>query len=415
MNMGSGMQGFPPQIAKAMNPHQFNQDKSHFKNMPTLFFTDLSPDVYNLDLYKFIESKGFRVYKTNVLMDKRTNKNKCCGYATFNNKEEAQRALDALNYTKFKGKEIRIMWANKDKPAESANIYIKKIAPEFDQSDIQSYFQKFGKVVSCKIEKWPDGTSRGFGYLQFEEESKAGEAINESNNTELTKTITMPDGTQNTIKCLIEVSPFQKKLERLDKVEQPFTNLYVKHLPTGCTEEMLKSLFEKFGEIESVKIQLDKDGKSLDFGYVDFKETDAAHKALKEMDKHLIEEGKVLYVSRHYSKKEIELQSLKPNSDYKMQQKQHNNSNLFVKNLPENLTEEDFKKPFEAIGNVLSTKLVSKDRDGKLCVSHGYVLYEKIEDAQKAIMKLSEENIFCNKPLKMDFWRSKEDIKNEIE
>ena len=137
------------------------------------------------------------------------------------------------------------------------------------------------------------------------------------------------------------------------------------------------------------------------------------------MDKFQIEEGKVLYVTKHLSKKEMELQASKPNSDFKMQQIQHNNSNLYVKNLPPTLTDEAFMTEFNKIGKVLSVKLVRKtnrahDGTEETFVTHGYVLYEKTEDAQKAIMRLSEDYVFGGgKPLKIDFWRSKEDIEAE--
>ena len=201
----------------------------------------------------------------------------------------------------------------------------------------------------------------------------------------LTKTVTEADGTQRVVTCTIEVSSFKKRQDR-NEIEQPFTNLYVKNLPKNCNEEMLKNLFERFGEIESVRIQKDPQGELLDFGFVNFKDTSSAHQAMKEMDKYVIEEGRVLYVSRHLSKKEMELQQQKPNSDFKMQQKTHNNSNLFVTGLPENLTDERFMEEFNKIGKVLSVKLIHKDRkemDGTSSkfVSHGYVLYEKTEDA----------------------------------
>ena len=108
--------------------------------MPTLYIADLSRDVYNLDLYKFFDSKGFKVYKAKVSLDKKTNQSKGCGYAIFNHQEEAQRALDTLNYTKLKGKEVRMMWASREKKPQEANLYVRRIAPEFNQSDLQSYF-----------------------------------------------------------------------------------------------------------------------------------------------------------------------------------------------------------------------------------------------------------------------------------
>ena len=38
-------------------------------------------------------------------------------------------------------------------------------------------FQQFGPIRSCKLELFPDGKSRGFGYIQFESEEAANAAI----------------------------------------------------------------------------------------------------------------------------------------------------------------------------------------------------------------------------------------------
>lgn len=44
----------------------------------------------------------------------------------------------------------------------------------------------------------------------------------------------------------------------------------------------------------------------------------------------------------------------------------------------------------------------------------GYVLYEKVEQAQKCIQMFDSSHCFGynNKPLKVDFWQAKEDLKN---
>jgi polyadenylate-binding protein len=38
-------------------------------------------------------------------------------------------------------------------------------------------FQQYGKIGSCKLEIYGDGTSRGFGYVQFDSADDAKKAI----------------------------------------------------------------------------------------------------------------------------------------------------------------------------------------------------------------------------------------------
>ena len=65
-----------------------------------------------------------------------------------------------------------------------------------------------------------------------------------------------------------------------------FNNLYVKNFPKGTNEESLKGMFAEFGEIESVFIpKLEGTDEYKDYGYVCFKKTEDAEKALEMMNK----------------------------------------------------------------------------------------------------------------------------------
>jgi len=69
------------------------------------------------------------------------------------------------------------------------------------------------------------------------------------------------------------------------------------------------------------------------------------------------------------------------------QQKKDNSSNLFVKNLPEVTTPKDLYDLFVQYGNIISINL--KQKENNQCLGYGYVNFEKVEDAQKAIESLN--------------------------
>ncbi len=61
--------------------------------------------------------------------------------------------------------------------------------------------------------------------------------------------------------------------------------IFVGNLAWKATEETLKSLFEQFGEVVSVKIVTDQyTGKSRGFGFVEMKNDEDAQKAIRELD-----------------------------------------------------------------------------------------------------------------------------------
>jgi RNA recognition motif-containing protein len=60
--------------------------------------------------------------------------------------------------------------------------------------------------------------------------------------------------------------------------------LYVGSLPYSVTEEELRDLFSPFGDIESVRIIMDKaTGQSKGFGFVEMASVDDAQKAIESL------------------------------------------------------------------------------------------------------------------------------------
>jgi RNA recognition motif-containing protein len=61
--------------------------------------------------------------------------------------------------------------------------------------------------------------------------------------------------------------------------------IYVGNLSKETTEPQLRETFEKFGEVTSANIVMDKEsGKSRGFGFVEMASTEHGQKAITEMD-----------------------------------------------------------------------------------------------------------------------------------
>jgi len=61
-----------------------------------------------------------------------------------------------------------------------ANLVVKSIDVGVTQQQFYDTFKQFGAIRSCKLELYPDGKSRAFGYIQFESEDAANVAIAQS-------------------------------------------------------------------------------------------------------------------------------------------------------------------------------------------------------------------------------------------
>lgn len=60
---------------------------------------------------------------------------------------------------------------------------LQNLNESVDNAKLQELFQKFGKILSCKVVMSEDTKSKGFGFVQFEHEDSALAAIEKLNGT----------------------------------------------------------------------------------------------------------------------------------------------------------------------------------------------------------------------------------------
>lgn len=131
----------------------------------SLYIGNLSKETYDLDLYKFFSSKGYRVQSAKVMFDKDTNKSLGFGYLNFIDEEESKRCMEEMNNQNINGKQI-VLNKKKEQDFDSkANIIVRNLPKDIDQKKLMELFQGYGKIGSCKLEVFADNKSRGFGYV----------------------------------------------------------------------------------------------------------------------------------------------------------------------------------------------------------------------------------------------------------
>lgn len=176
-------------------------------------------------------------------------------------------------------------------------------------------------------------------------------------------------------------------------------------------------MFASFGEIESAVVRKEEDGKLCDTGYVCYKNSDDAEKALEGMNKKVFADGQFLIVNRHISKRDNEGQSDSKIRPISQNLTQTFNSNIFVKFIPNDVSEDDIKKTFSEVGKIISIKIKESKRtvdNEEFCqYKYGYILYDKVEEAQFAIKKFDAQSVFGARPLKVELWVSKDEMEQE--
>lgn len=162
----------------------------------------------------------------------------------------AERALDTMNFDVLKGRPIRIMWSQRDPSLRRSgvgNVFIKNLDTDIDNKAMYDTFSAFGNILSCKVaQDSSNGESKGYGFVHFETEEAALNAIQKVNGMLL-----------NGKKVFVgRFVPRKDREIELGEKAKKFTNVYVKNICEDIDEANLTAMFEKYGQITSIKVSL---------------------------------------------------------------------------------------------------------------------------------------------------------------
>ena len=102
-------------------------------------------------------------------------------------------------------------------------------------------------------------------------------------------------------------------------------NIYISNLSFNIQDEDLREFFNKFGEVSSAKVIMDKEtSRSRGFGFVEMSDDEASKKAIAELDGTTVE-GRTIKVTEARQREEKPAYRNNRETNY-------NNSNSYNKN-----------------------------------------------------------------------------------
>jgi RNA recognition motif-containing protein len=254
-----------------------------------------------------------------------------------------------MKFFKIGGKPCRalqfdkqLLGSNKEKLAGS-NVFVRSIPKDLEHEDLQKKFAAMGKIKSLKVSLNSDHSSRGYGFICFDNEEIATRAIEQSSKDDDTVAMKFEPKDRRTFRKLIN-------------------NVYVKNIPMEYPEDQIKEMFKQFGEIKSLHLMKNQIGQIAFVCYDDPKGInkeygpECAQKAIDQLNGKELEGaavGQKLYVRHAMKKSDREIEKKKETLRYKTSKKR---CNLYVKNFPVPWDKEKLESVFSQFGEISSPK-----------------------------------------------------------
>ncbi|XP_041994090.1 polyadenylate-binding protein 2-like [Salvia splendens] len=225
------------------------------------------------------------------------------GFVQYATEESAQKAIEKLNGMLLNGKQVYVGPFVRKQEREMAvdkmkftNVFVKNISETTTEEDLQKMFGEFGQITSVVVMRNEDGTSKCFGFVNFEDADDAASAVDSLNGKKIDNKELYVGRAQKKSEREVQLkNQFEQSLkEAVDKSQG--SNLYVKNLDDSVNDDQLKELFASYGSITSCKVMRDPKGISRGSGFVAFSSPEEAARALSEMNGKMIA-SKPLYVA----------------------------------------------------------------------------------------------------------------------
>ncbi|KAF5795239.1 putative RNA recognition motif domain, nucleotide-binding alpha-beta plait domain superfamily [Helianthus annuus] len=224
-----------------------------------LYVGKLDKNVVEEDLVNIFQQFG-ELKSTRIVRKPNNNKSKGFAFVRFASVDQAKRALSELkDGVEVRGKRV-VISASQD----NDTLYLGNICKTWTKEQVLQQLKEYGigNIEVLRIPEDPkiDKKNKGFAFLEFKTHADAVEAF---------KRLKKPDvvfGRDISAKVAFAETPKHLSDEDMSHV----TKVRLEGITKDWTEEKVKDICEKYGEIVKINLRPSTRGKYKDFGFVTF-------------------------------------------------------------------------------------------------------------------------------------------------
>ncbi|KAJ2650906.1 E3 ubiquitin-protein ligase pub1 [Coemansia sp. RSA 1250] len=259
--MNGGSAQFPGMAPTPQNSDDLpNSSKS-------LYVGNLDPQVTEQTLYEVFASVR-PVMGVKIIADKRQAGGLNYGFVEFANHQDAEFALQSLNGHRILENDIRVNWAftsgtpSHEDTSNHFPIFVGDLSSEVNDQVLAKAFSIFPSMSDARV-MWDmtSGKSRGYGFVSFRDRADAEKAVSQMNGEWLgSRAIRVNWANQKAAKPRHDNQPSQPlSYEAVrDQTAQYNTTVYVGNLTNYTTQEQLQALFQPYGFVLELRMQVDR-------------------------------------------------------------------------------------------------------------------------------------------------------------
>lgn len=167
------------------NNNNTNNNNNNEPDHKTNLIVNYLPQTMSQDEIRSLFVSFGEVESCKLIRDKVTGQSLGYGFVNYVRQEDAEKAINALNGLRLQNKTIKVSIARPSSESiKGANLYVSGLPKNMTQSDLESLFSPYGKIITSRILcDNITGLSKGVGFIRFDQRFEADRAIKELNDT----------------------------------------------------------------------------------------------------------------------------------------------------------------------------------------------------------------------------------------